>query len=101
MMMYQLSKENIYKQSNYRVKVAAERWLAHIFEIVLPSRFFRGEDYIKENNMEEYTAKVSFYINVMASDKDIARIALLNQLQFPGHVVSELDIEIKDLPDDK
>jgi hypothetical protein len=51
--------------------------------------------------MEEYTAKVSFYINVMASDKNIARISLLNQLQFPGHVVSELDIEIKDLPDDK
>ena len=69
--------------------------------IVLPSRFFRGEDYIKENSMKEYTAKVSFYINVMASDKDIARISLLNQLQFPGHVVSELDIKIKDLPDDK
>ena len=51
--------------------------------------------------MKEYTAKVSFYINVLASDKDIARISLLNQLQFPGHVVSELDIEIKDLPDDK
>ena len=51
--------------------------------------------------MKEYTAKVSFYINVLASDKDTGRIALLNQLQFPGHVVSGLDIEIKDLPDDK
>ena len=51
--------------------------------------------------MKEYTAKVSFYINVMASYKKIARISLLNQLQFPGHVISELDIKIKDLPDDK
>ena len=47
--------------------------------------------------MEEYTAKVSFYINVMASDKATARIALLNQLQFPGHVVADLNIQIKDL----
>ena len=50
--------------------------------------------------MKEYTAKVSFYINVMASDKKIARISLLNQLQFPGHVIADLNIKIKDLPED-
>jgi hypothetical protein len=70
--------------------------------------------------IKEYTAFVSFYINVNAENQDIARIALSNILQFPGHVVAELDIKItgnecakcsynvcickpvrKELPDDK
>ena len=50
---------------------------------------------------KEYTAEVSFLINVLATSRTDARIKLLNRLQFPGHTVANLTVTVKDLPDDQ
>ena len=50
--------------------------------------------------MKEYTAHVSFAINCQAQSRTAARINLLNKLQFPGHMVANLIVTIKDDEDD-
>tara|TARA_R110002020_G_scaffold107738_7_gene250077 strand:+ start:441 stop:692 length:252 start_codon:yes stop_codon:yes gene_type:complete len=46
--------------------------------------------------MKEYTAHVSFAISSKAQNRTAARINILNKLQFPGNVIANLIVTIKD-----
>ena len=66
-------------------------WANAAVEELVACIFYKG---VRMQEVKEYTAFVSFYINVNAENQDIAKRALLNTLQFRGHVVAELDVKI-------
>tara|TARA_R110000824_G_scaffold396242_1_gene597603 strand:- start:208 stop:474 length:267 start_codon:yes stop_codon:yes gene_type:complete len=53
------------------------------------------------NKFEEYTVNVSFVMSVSARSRTEARVNVINKLQFPGDIIANLIVTVKDLPDDQ
>ena len=56
---------------------------------------------VYNDKFEEYTVNVSFVMSVSARSRTEARVNVINKLQFPGDIIANLIVTVKDLPDDK
>ena len=51
--------------------------------------------------MKEYTVHVRFDMAALAENKEVAKTAVLSKLHFPGNVIANLEVSVRDLPADK